>query len=95
MQPLCKATISKAPCRDVRLFAHARMYVCMHACMHACTPACVRGCMYACVRCTPACVRGCMYACEQPHLCTEKKSRLQGTVFWGPEVALPGKRDRK
>ena len=24
----------------------------------------------------------------------EKKSRLQGTVFWGPEVALPGKRDR-
>ena len=28
---------------------------------------------------------------EQLHLYTEKKSRLQGTVFWGPEVALPGK----
>ena len=31
---------------------------------------------------------------EQPHLFTGKKSRLQGTVFWGPEVALPGERDR-
>ena len=30
---------------------------------------------------------------EQPHKFTEKKSRLHGTVFWGPEVALPGKRD--
>ena len=32
--------------------------------------------------------------CERPHSFTEKKSRLQGTVFWGPEVARPGKRDR-
>ena len=29
-----------------------------------------------------------IYTWEQPHLCTEKNSRLQGTVFWGPEVAL-------
>ena len=27
-------------------------------------------------------------------LFAEKKSRLHGTVFWGPEVALSGKRDR-
>ena len=31
---------------------------------------------------------------EHPHLSTEKKSRLQGTVVWVPEVALAGKRDR-
>ena len=31
---------------------------------------------------------------EQPHLFTEKKSRRQGAVFWGPEVTLPGKQDR-
>ena len=33
-------------------------------------------------------------AFEQPHLFMEKKSRLQGTVFWGPEVAFRGKGDR-
>ena len=35
-----------------------------------------------------------IYTYEQPHLFMEKKNRLRGTVFWGPEVALPGKRDR-
>ena len=29
------------------------------------------------------------------HICfTDEKSRLQGTAFWGPEVALCGERDR-
>ena len=36
-----------------------------------------------------------IYIFEQPQIFTEKKSRLHGTVFWGPEVVLPGKRDRK
>ena len=31
---------------------------------------------------------------EQPHLFTEEKSSLQGTAFWGPELALSGKPDR-
>ena len=35
-----------------------------------------------------------IYIYEQPHFFAEKKSRLQGTVFWGPEVSLPCKRDR-
>ena len=33
--------------------------------------------------------------CERPHVFRENKSRLHGTVFWGPEVAPPGKRDKK
>ena len=37
---------------------------------------------------------GSVYTCEQPHLFTSKKSRLQGTLFRSPHVALPGKRDR-
>ena len=46
-------------------------------------------CVYICIY-----VYMYIYVYEQPHLFTEKKSRLLGTVFWGPEVALPGKRDR-
>ena len=33
-------------------------------------------------------------ASEQKHLFTARKSRLQGTTFWGLEVALLGERDR-
>ena len=30
-----------------------------------------------------------MHMYEQPHSFTEEKSRLQGTLIWDPEVALP------
>ena len=36
----------------------------------------------------------CIYVYEQPHSFTEEKSRLWGSAFWCPEVALSGKQDR-
>ena len=35
-----------------------------------------------------------MYTYEQSYFFTEKKKRLQDTVFWGLAAALPGERDR-
>ena len=42
-----------------------------------------------------ACVQVYANTHEQKYLFTERKSRLQGTAFWGPEVALLGGRDRR
>ena len=42
----------------------------------------------------PSTSTGAGFPYEQTHSFSERKSRLQGTAFWGPEVALLGPRDR-